>query len=275
MSLIEPWWQDKFCMIDAAVIGGGPAGLAAALRLKARGVKHVAILERESILGGALLLNPRRIYGFWQFGRLLGGPAYAARLAQAAAAAGVEIRLNHEVMALRPNGVMAVSAPDSTRVMARRVLLTAPVAASHLHLDPALGGPAVDQYDRCSDISYFATAKLAGMETPEFRSGTISGDYIADDLSGGLPSLEGRLEVLAGLGIRSVVPQCLAHVAPLRGRLEVRAAEARQGQLRVRAGEVVLYRRRVAVQPDRHIVIDLDGMKTPPDDAKLIVEIVT
>ncbi len=263
-------------MIDVAVIGVGPAGLAAALRLKARGVKHVAILEREAILGGALLLNPRRIYGFWQFGRLLAGPAYAARLAQAAAAAGVEIRLNHEVMALRANGVMEVSAQDAANLFsARRVLLTAPVAASHLRLDPALGGPAVDQYGRCSDISYFAAAKLAGMETPEFRSGTISGDYIADDLSGGLPSLEGRLEVLAGPGVHSVVPQCLAHVAPLRGRLEVCAAEARQGQLRVRAGEVVLYRRRVAVRPAQRIVINLDGMKTPPDDAKLIVEIVT
>ncbi|MDE1905746.1 MAG: FAD-dependent oxidoreductase [Rhodospirillales bacterium] len=259
---------------DVVVIGGGHAGIAAALRLKARGVKHVAILEREAVLGGALLRSPRRVYGFWQFGRLLTGPAYAARLAQAAAAAGVEILLNHDVTALRPNGVMAVSAPDSTRVMARRVLLTAPVAVSHLHLDPALGGPAVDQYGRCADVSYFATARLAGMEAPAFRSGTIAGDYIADDLSGGLPSLEGRLVVLAGPGVRYVVPQVLAHVAPLRGRLDVGAAEARQGQLRVRAGEAVLYRRRVAVQPGRHIVINLDGMKTPPDDAQLIVEIV-
>ncbi|HYP63340.1 MAG TPA: FAD-dependent oxidoreductase, partial [Acidocella sp.] len=39
-------------MIDVAIIGGGPAGVAAALQLKARGVEHVAILEREAELGG-------------------------------------------------------------------------------------------------------------------------------------------------------------------------------------------------------------------------------
>ena len=262
---------------DVAVIGGGPAGIAAALRLKARGVQRVAILEREATLGGALLLSPRRTYGFWQFGRLLTGPAYAARLVQAAAAAGVEVLPGHEVTALRPNGVMEVLAPDGAGVFtARRVLLTgrlSPLAASFLHLDPGTGAPAVDQYGRCSDISYFATAKLAGMAAPDFPNGTMVGDYIADDLSGGLPSLEGRLEILAGPGIRSVVPQFLAHVAPLRGRLEMRVAEARQGQLRVRAGEAVLYRRRVDALPERHIVINLDGMKTPPDDARLIVEI--
>ena len=80
--------------------------------------------------------------------------------------------------------------------------------------------------------------------------------------------------MLAGQGISCVVPQFLAHVAPLRGRLEMCAAEARKGQLRVRAGDVVLYCRRVDVQPERPIVINLDGMKTPPDGAQLVVEIV-
>ncbi|MDE2318612.1 MAG: FAD-binding protein [Rhodospirillales bacterium] len=270
--------QDKPCVIDVAVIGGGPAGISAALRLKARGVPCVAILERDAMLGGALLLSTRRAYGLWQFGRLLTGPAYAARLVQAARAAGVEILPGHEVTALRPSGVVETLAMnDAGTFTARRVLLTGkfpPIAASHLCLDAGTGGPAVDQYGRCSDVSYFAAGTLAGNAGPGGPVGAAAGDYIADDLSGGLPSLEGRLEVLAGQGIRYVVPQFLAHVVPLRGRLGVCVAEAVKGQLRVRAGEAVLYRRRVAALPEQCLAIKLDGMKTPPDDAELIVEIV-
>jgi hypothetical protein len=135
----------------------------------------------------------------------------------------------------------------------------------------------VDQYGRCSDEAYFAAGNLLRpIETAgwSFREGTLIGDYIADDLSGGLPSTEGALEVVAGENVKFVMPQCLAHVAPLRGRLQLRVAEPVRGQLRVRAGEAVLYRRRVDVRPERRILIDLDGVKTPPDDARLVVEIV-
>ena len=392
------------CVIDAVVIGGGPAGIAAALRLKARGVPRVVILERETELGGALRQGTDAAAGLWIFRRLRTAEAYARRLTRAAQAAGVEIFSSHEVMALKPNGELDVSTPEGPqRFAARRVLLATgaresappcgaglahvlnasalravletggkapfqnpvvvgmeagllsalalcrhrgirpaalvveqprPLAcwplslylrlvrvrlicgaavepvdgtippgrvrlsngaslecdgvlftgrflpearlaqASHLHCDACTGGPAVDQYGRCSDIFYFATGKLAGMAGSSFRNGTAIGDYIADDLSGGLPSLVGRLEVLAGPGLRFVVPQTLAHVVPLRGRLEMCAAEALKGQLRVRAGEAVLYRRRVEAQPEQRLVIDLDGVRTLPDGAQLIVEIV-
>ena len=264
-------------MIDVGIIGGGPAGLAAALRLKARGVPRVAILEREATLGGALLTSPRRIHGLRRFGRLLTGPTYAARLAQAAQAAGVEILPGHEVTALRPHGVVEGAAGGAASLFAaRRVLLTGTLlpVAGHLRLNSGTGGPAVDQYGRCSDTAYFATGTLAGRAGPGESLGAMAGDYIADDLSGGLPSLDGRLEVLAGQGLRAVVPQCLAHVAPLRGWLEICPAEALKGQLRVRADEAVLYRRRVRAHPAQRLLINLNGIKTPPDDAQLIVEIV-
>ena len=264
-------WQREN-VIDVAIIGGGPAGIAAAQRLKTRGVARVVILERETTLGGALLLSARRDYGLWQFGRLLTGPAYAARLVQAALAAAVEILPCHEVTALRPNGVLEVATPDGLQLfVARRVLLTGKLlpAQSHLRLDAGTRGAVVDQYGRCSDLSYFATGMLVGTTA----HGAATGDYIADDLSGGLPSMMGKLEVLAGQGIHFVVPQCLAHVVPLRGRLELCAAAAK-GQLRVRAGEVVLYRRRVDVRRAQRLIIDLRGLKTPPDEAQLIVEIV-
>ncbi len=270
-------------MIDVAIIGGGPAGIAAALRLKARGMQRVVILEREALLGGALRHETRAAFRWYAPWRTRTGEARVRHLAAAALAAGVEVMVGHTVTALRPGGGLeAIVSGGAWRTKARRVLLaTGGVAdeprfieTSHLQFDLGTCSPAVDQYGRCSDPAFFVVRKLARMSEFCRQNGAETGDYIADDLSGGLPSLEGKLEVRPGRGIRFVVPQTLAHVVPLRGQLEICAAEAMKGLLRVRAGEVVLYRRWVEMWPEKRVVIALDGLKTPPDDAQLIVEIV-
>ena len=61
------------------------------------------------------------------------------------------------------------------------------VRSSHLELDPATGGPAVDQYGRCTDPAYFAAGNLLRpVETAgwSFREGTRIGGCVADDLAG-------------------------------------------------------------------------------------------
>ncbi len=111
-------------MIDVAIIGGGPAGIAAALRLKARGVPRVTIIEREEVTGGVPRHCGHPPFGMREFGRILTGPAYARRLAAAAQAAGVEILLRHGVVALLPGGGLTIAAPDGVKqIEARRVLL--------------------------------------------------------------------------------------------------------------------------------------------------------
>ena len=66
-----------------AVIGGGPAGLAAAFAAVENGVRpeDILIFEREPELGGILLQCIHNGFGIHRFGEELSGPEYAARFA--------------------------------------------------------------------------------------------------------------------------------------------------------------------------------------------------
>src|SRR5262245_24812101 len=110
---------------DVAIIGGGPAGLAAALTLKARGVERIVILEREAQAGGIPRHCGHMTFGVSEFGRLMSGPSYARRLAAKVKAAGITLRTNASVLALGGGGELAVSDPQTgtSRLKARRVLI--------------------------------------------------------------------------------------------------------------------------------------------------------
>ena len=80
--------------------------------------------------------------------------------------------------------------------------------------------------------------------------------------------------MVCGEGLKYALPQSLARVTRLRGVMQLRVAAAVRGQLRVRAGEMVLYRRRISALPERRILLDLENIKIPHDVSQLIVEIV-
>ncbi len=108
---------------DVVIVGGGPAGVAAALALRQRG-HSVTILEREAQLGGVPRHCAHSPFGMREFGRVLFGPAYARRLAVEAEAAGADILLRHSVTALHPGGRLDITTPDgASSISAKRVLL--------------------------------------------------------------------------------------------------------------------------------------------------------
>ncbi len=65
--------------VDIAIIGGGPAGLAAALSAREAGVENIIILERDMQLGGILNQCIHNGFGLHTFKEELTGPEYAAR----------------------------------------------------------------------------------------------------------------------------------------------------------------------------------------------------
>ena len=77
---------------DVLVLGGGPAGLAAALAASGKGAK-VAIVEREERLGGILKQCVHDGFGLLRFGEALAGPEYARRFVDLVEGSGIEVLL--------------------------------------------------------------------------------------------------------------------------------------------------------------------------------------
>lgn len=109
---------------DVVIVGAGPAGLSAAVRLRARGVRRVVVLDRESEPGGIPRHCGHYPYGVFEYGRLMKGPAYARRNVAAARSAGAIIVPNATVTALGQGPVLTVSTPlGLAEIAASRVLL--------------------------------------------------------------------------------------------------------------------------------------------------------
>ena len=89
-------------MFDLIVIGGGPAGLAAACSAWDSGLRKILIVERDQELGGILNQCIHSGFGLQYFKEELTGPEYAARFVDLLAQTGVEVRLDTMVLQITP-----------------------------------------------------------------------------------------------------------------------------------------------------------------------------
>ena len=96
---------------DVAVIGGGPAGMAAALAARAKGAS-VALLERDDRLGGILNQCIHNGFGLHYFGEELTGPEYAKRFRDKVLADdGIKVYLEAMVLSLTENRIVTALSP--------------------------------------------------------------------------------------------------------------------------------------------------------------------
>ena len=91
-------------MRDLAIIGGGPAVLAAAVAARDAGVEDILILEREKELGGILNQCIHNGFGLHTFHEELTGPEYAARYMDEVFQRNIPYRLSTTVVDLRREG---------------------------------------------------------------------------------------------------------------------------------------------------------------------------
>ena len=92
--------------IDLVIIGGGPAGLAAAIAAREAGVEDLLILERDSRLGGILNQCIHNGFGLHTFKEELTGPEYAGRYIEKAKSLKISYKLNTMVVDLAADGIL-------------------------------------------------------------------------------------------------------------------------------------------------------------------------
>ncbi len=95
-----------YSSVDIVIIGGGPAGLAAAVSAKKNGIENILVLERDHQLGGILNQCIHNGFGLHTFKEELTGPEYAQRFIDQAEELGVAYKLDTTVMDISSSKVV-------------------------------------------------------------------------------------------------------------------------------------------------------------------------
>ena len=110
---------------DLVIVGGGPAGLAAAVAAKDNGTDSILIIERDKELGGILNQCIHNGFGLHTFKQELTGPEYASRFIDEVLERGIEYKLNTMVMDITADKVVTVMNREDgmVQIQAKAVIL--------------------------------------------------------------------------------------------------------------------------------------------------------
>lgn len=110
---------------DVIIVGGGPAGLAAAVKLYELGIRDILVLEREKQPGGILRQCIHDGFGLTRFKETLSGPEYAQRFIEEAEKYQIECLTDTTVLEVSEDKVVTAASRDGLRQWkAKAVILT-------------------------------------------------------------------------------------------------------------------------------------------------------
>jgi NADPH-dependent 2,4-dienoyl-CoA reductase/sulfur reductase-like enzyme len=111
---------------DIVIIGGGPAGLAAAVAAKKAGITDILILEREACLGGILNQCIHNGFGLHTFKEELTGPEYAARYIEMAESENIPYKLNTMVLDInKDKEITVINREDGLAMIKAKAIILA------------------------------------------------------------------------------------------------------------------------------------------------------
>ncbi len=110
---------------DLIIIGGGPAGLAAAVAARDKGIESIMILEREARLGGILRQCIHNGFGLQRFRESLTGPEYANNFIREVEKRHIEYMTDTTVISLSKQKVVTVVSPEGVEELRTKAVILA------------------------------------------------------------------------------------------------------------------------------------------------------
>ncbi len=110
--------------VDVAIIGAGPAGMAAAIELSKQGVTNTVLIERNTQLGGILNQCIHTGFGLTYYQEELTGPQYARKMEKELRGLNIEIVTNATVVSIDNNRTLTMSSRDGiSKIRAKTILM--------------------------------------------------------------------------------------------------------------------------------------------------------